>query len=364
MTTKVCRSFFKLTVDASALFALAAGLWLISVSTSHAAFPGTNGKIAFVSNRDSNDEIYVMSANGSGQTNLTNSLADDTFPAWSPDGSKIAFVSARDGNEEIYVMNADGSNLTRLTNNSATDRYPAWSPDGKHIVFASLRDFPWKIYVMDAADVDADGNGDNLTKLTNNAASDYTPAWSPDGSTIAFGSDRTGFNQIFVMNSANGSNQTRLTNTSTQEQFPNWSPDGKRIAFASSRAGGYDIYTMEAVDADSDGNGDNLLRLTNTSATFPPSGNFDPTWSPDGNLIAFQSDRNSDWEIYVMNADGSNQINRSNNPATDGSPDWQPLPSSRALSAPAVGSLGLVLLGVVFLALAWTRLSDAGWFAR
>jgi Tol biopolymer transport system component len=89
-----------------------------------AAFPGANGKIIFTSDRDGNDEIYVMNTDGSGQTNLTNNPATDSRPAWSPDGLKIVFTSSRDDNSEIYVMNADGSGQTRLTTNPATDISP------------------------------------------------------------------------------------------------------------------------------------------------------------------------------------------------------------------------------------------------
>ena len=86
------------------------------------------GKIAFVSDRDGNREIYVMNADGSNQTRVTNNPALDYAPSWSPDGTKIAFYSRRDGNREIYVMSADGSGQTRLTNNAAEDRWPTWSP--------------------------------------------------------------------------------------------------------------------------------------------------------------------------------------------------------------------------------------------
>ena len=103
-------------------------------------FSGTNGKIAFSSERDGNGEIYVMDADGSNPTNLTNNGATDGGPAWSPDGGKIAFTSERDGNYEIYVMDADGSNPTNLTNNSAWDSEPAWSPDGSKIAFESYRE--------------------------------------------------------------------------------------------------------------------------------------------------------------------------------------------------------------------------------
>ncbi len=107
-------------------------------------------KIAFVSDRDGNFEIYVMNADGSGQTRLTDSSADESGLAWSPDGTRIAFVSDRDGNSEIYVMNADGSDQTNLTNNPASEYTPSWSPDGARIAFHSDREGNIDVYVMNA----------------------------------------------------------------------------------------------------------------------------------------------------------------------------------------------------------------------
>ena len=138
--------------------------------------PCGQGKIAFASVRDGyaafHNEIYVMNADGSGQTRLASNSATDYQPAWSPNGSKIAFASDRDGNFEVYVMNADGSGQTRLTSNPADDFYPAWSPDGSRIAFTSERDGNGEVYVMNA-----DGSG--LTKLTSNSAEDYYPDWGP-----------------------------------------------------------------------------------------------------------------------------------------------------------------------------------------
>src|SRR5678815_4458496 len=101
------------------------------VNTQDPAWSPNGSKIAFTRNPhddDGNVEIYVINADGTGQTNLTNNPALDITAAWSPDGSKLAFVSSRDGNNEIYVMNADGTDQTRLTNNSAADQEPAWTP--------------------------------------------------------------------------------------------------------------------------------------------------------------------------------------------------------------------------------------------
>src|SRR5437867_3067492 len=142
-------------------------------------FPGANGKIAFTSQRDEgNDEIYVMNADGTAQTRLTNNTANDFNPSWSPDGAKIAFTSDKDFLFEIYVMNPDGTGQTRLTNNTADDDFPSWSPDGTKIAFMSNRDGNLEIYTMNA-------NGTAQTRLTNNTANDFTPIWSPDGAKIA-----------------------------------------------------------------------------------------------------------------------------------------------------------------------------------
>jgi dipeptidyl aminopeptidase/acylaminoacyl peptidase len=124
--------------------------------------------------------------NGDNPTRLTNNAAVDANPSFSPEGTKIAFETLRDGNEEIYVMNAadrdgdgNGDNPTRLTNNAVTDQNPSCSPDGTKIALETLRGSNKEIYMMDAADQDGDGNGDNPTRLTNNAATDRYPDWGP-----------------------------------------------------------------------------------------------------------------------------------------------------------------------------------------
>jgi TolB protein len=290
-----------------------------------AAFPGANGKIAFASSRDGNFEIYVMNADGTGETNLTNNAATDSQPAFSPDGTKIAFMSARDGNDEIYVMNADGTGQTNLTNNAATDSQPAFSPDGTKIAFVSDRDGNDEIYVMNA-----DGTGQ--TNLTNNAATDSEPAFSPDGTKIAFRSDRDSNFEVYVMN-ADGTGQANLTNNAAVDSNPAFSPDGTKIAFTSSRDGNSEIYVMNA-------DGTIQARLTNNAAT-----DGQPAFSPDGTKIAFTSTRDGHAEIYVMNGNGTAPMNLTNNAPTDSDPlaadaepDWQPLSGATGDSATQTAS--------------------------
>ena len=258
----------------------------------------TVSRIAFVSNRDGNDEIYVMDANGANQTNLTNSPGSDTKPDWSPDGDKIAFVSNRDGGFEIYIMNADGTNQTRLTNNTYNDRYPIWSPDGGQMVFISDRHRALEVYIMNA-------NGTDPTRLTSTGFGESNPDWSPDGGKIVF--DANG--EINVMD-VDDPTQTSLTIDAAPDRDPAWSPDGSRIAFQSLRDGNWEIYIMDA-----DG-------TSQTNLTAHPAGDLGPTWSSSGSKVAFMSDRNGNPEIYVMDADGSNQRCLTNNAANDTDPDW------------------------------------------
>lgn len=262
--------------------------------------PGRNGKIAFTSTHDGVG-IYTIEADGSNQTRLTNP-GYGASPKWSPDGTKIAFVSSRDGNNyEIYVMNADGTNQTRLTNNLGSDQSPEWSPDGTRLVFQRRHDDSnTEIYVMNA-------DGTNQTRLTNNSGHADSPRWSPDGTKIAFHRSINLARNIYVM-SADGSNHTQLTN-SGYDFSPRWSPDSSRITFTSIRDEpspstcnicNVEIYVMNA-------DGTNQTRLTTN-----PRLDTSPEWSPDGTRILFRSLRDNNVNIYVMNADGTSQTRLTN----------------------------------------------------
>ena len=259
----------------------------------------------------------------------------------SPAAGKIAFVSYRDGNLGIYVMNADGSGQTRLSENKSGphgDFAPAWSPDGSRIAFMSDRDgrSNYEIYVMNA-----DGTGQ--TNLTDNPDIDSNPSWSPDGSRIAFDSGRDSY-EIYVTN-ADGSGQTRLTDSPGLDSDPAWSPDGNRIAFVScdlpepSPSEGLLHCDLSLMNAD----GSNRVPLTGEGE----GNNYEPTWSPDGRHIAFSSNRDSEWgmlgptdlnvEIYVMDADGSGQTRLTRHDAIDSGPAWLPA-EPRTSGTPAAGA--------------------------
>lgn len=257
-------------------------------------------ELAFHSNRDGDQDIYVMRSDGSGIVNITNNSLDDRQPAYSGDGSRIAFASGRENNWDVYVMNSDGSGQSRLTTHAAIDQRPAVSPDGTKIAFASFRDGDAEIYIMNS-----DGTG--LTRLTNEPLDDYAPSFSPDGTRIVFHSARGTGQNVYTMN-LDGSGLVNLTNSSAINWFANFSPDGSKIVFESNRNGHLDIYTMN-----SDGSG--LTRLTSLDSTDEL-----PAYSPDGTKIVFNTNRAGDNEIYIMNVDGSNQIRLTTNGAIDESP--------------------------------------------
>lgn len=292
------------------------------------------GKIAFQSDRTGNPNIFVMNADGSGVSQLTSDDTEEANPAWSPDGSRIAYQSNRDfsgatssiwfapksleasdaadlhGGMDVYVITADGSGVKRLTTLNPEDEIdPAWSPDGSRIAFSSDRTDPEvtgllsDIFVMNA-------DGSNIKQITTESGGgNFEPTWSPDGSRIAFTSNRDGNLDIFAMDS-NGKSPTNLTNNTTLDLQPVWSPNADRIAYASFAGGNFEVFVMDA-------DGSNQTNLTNDAST-----DNDPAWSPDGSQIAFSSDRSGSLDIYVMNADGTNLRRVTTDTSSEFQPTW------------------------------------------
>lgn len=174
---------------------------------------------------------------------------------FSHDGKKIAFVSSRDGNAEIYIANVDGTNLKRITFNPAIDTSPSWSPSGREIAFTSDRSGSPQIYIMDS-------DGANVRRLSFEGSYNDSPAWSPDGDRIAYVSRINNSFDIYVYNLRNNT-VTKITEESGRNENPSWSPDGRHIVFASNRSDSYQIYIV-------DYDGLNLRRLTNSGNNKMP----------------------------------------------------------------------------------------------
>jgi len=192
---------------------------------------------------------------------------------------------------DLYVMNTDGSHVERLTRNSLTDVFPAVSRDGRQIAFTRDIHGYAQVFVIDLRDR-------NVRMLTHSHANSGLPAWSPDGRLIAFATDRhaPGGDVIYVMN-ADGSDQHAVTHNlpNVNDAWPGWAPDGKHLVFARETGAGSAIYTVDL-------EGHSLKRLTRDEHSLDTQ----PAWSPDGNEIAFESDLFMlPGQIFTMHADGT-----------------------------------------------------------
>jgi Tol biopolymer transport system component len=289
-------------------------LSLAALAAAPSVSGGTDRAVLAFTDTDGGDtEIVLADEAGRIVRRLTQNRASDFAPAWSPDGTRIALVSDRDGDEELYVVRADGTGLRQLTRNRAGDSEPAWSPDGRWLAFASDRDGARELWVMRS-----DGTG--ARKLTTRGArwwEVWTPAWSPDGRTIVFTWLRVSFfNPELYAVRPDGSGLRRLTHTIGDDGAlgddgtPAFSPDGSRIAFASNRTQNLELWTMKA-----DGSGERRL------VALPGSDEISPSWAPDGTRLAFTALMpGGGMELWLVGADGTAAT-----PVGPGAdPDWRP----------------------------------------
>ena len=270
------------------------------------------GRIAFVSTRDGNGEIYVMNADGSNPQRLTHNARWDGSPAWSPDGTQIAYYThLTEQAWAIMVMNADGSNPRQLTEGNTCGCAPFWSPDGSQIVFTvDLTPTPTcETRSGEIAMINADGSGYHL--LTENDANDLYSPWSPDGAHILFHSDRDGDEELYMMD-ADGGNVQQVTDNTFKDVMPAWSPDSRRIVFVSNRDGDDEIYVMNA-------DGRDPIRITDHGGP-----DWFPVFSPDGRQILFSSRRGSTGiDLFVMDAGGTDVRQLTRAPGEEFSAAWR-----------------------------------------
>ena len=275
---------------------------------------GENGPprpdLALVSSRDGDYAIYVLDADGSRQTRLTEEGGNPETrtgvdfqldPAWSRDGRRIAFVSRRSGSLDVYVMNADGSDTRRLTSTRDEDRHPSFAPDGRQIAFQR------GLGELFVAGLD----GERARRVTDDLAEESEPAWSPDGQWIAYvrRAPGTSIREIWLVR-PDGSGRRQLTKRRSTIYEPAWSPDGTRIAFASESPG----RILEIFEIRVDG-----TRLRKVTDSMEDT--VEPAFAPDGTRIAFARGG----AIVIVDADGEEQVLTSSS-SNDSSPVWNPVP--------------------------------------
>lgn len=259
--------------------------------------------------------------------NANDEPGDITSPAVLPtrQNGKIAFSVSFNENRtnSIFTVNPDGTNRQQVYTESfgSVNLSPSFSPDGTRIAFASNRTGSGDIYTINA-------DGTNLQRVTTSQALDSDPSFSPDGTRIAFHRS----NGIYVINT-DGSNERLITISAVADTQPSWSPDGTRLAFH--RVGdNTDIYTINV-------DGTNLQRVTSN-----PAYEASPAWSPDGTRIAFFSTRNGNDDIYTINTDGTNEQRLTTSSFSDSNPSWSPDGTRIAFQSRRTGNSDIYTMNV------------------
>ena len=249
--------------------------------------------VAYGSTETSNIEIY--SGDKTGKSTIKSTNQNGGYAAWSPDGKHIAFYAKYNKKKtwSIHTMNSDGTHRKRLTYaENKWDNAPDWSPDGKKIIFAREYKDSMGGWHPEIWIMNADGSNQAQIKSLKGS----NPYFTPDGKKIVFSWEFEDKRSAISIADLDGGNITRLTHNNGREWHPEVSPDGKQIAFMSDRDGNFEIYVMNI-------DGSNQKRLTNSAI-----GDWYPSWSPDGSQIIFSNAGGKDRKernIYVMDADGT-----------------------------------------------------------
>ena len=290
-----------------------------AASAQSSAWTSGNGLLVVRSDRDGEPDVFTLDPTSGEVTKLTQSRqVADLQPAWSPDGERIAFVRRPNltGRPDLFVMTAAGKGRTRITSTPVPERDPSWSPSGTSLVYAARTSArgPFRIFL-------AKPDGSGRVQLTTQAAgsADRAPAISPDGTRIAFVTDRDGgFPEIYLMN-LDGSGLVRLTSNSMVDGNPSWTPDGVRLVVERCCANG--TSDLVAIDV--------LTGLETPITATTTHQEFDPVVSPDGTRVAYVAFevgvRNID--VWVAGIDGTGATRLTQDAAPELSPDWQPLPT-------------------------------------
>ena len=289
-------------------------LLLMNFSVFHANAQRQQEQIVFVSEGDDRDEIHLSKPGGGQIQVLTLQQKRYATPSLSFDGERVAFASAdgRSRNYDIFVMDIQSREQRQVTFSGSLDIHPTWAPDGSQIAFASDKEGVFNLYTVDA-------NGENRTLLTNSSGDDIQPDWSPDGRKIAFASDQaSAVRQVYWLNPRTG-HQQQLTQINLGIDYPRWSPDGTKLAFYSAVRdrerwpfGNRQIWQVNA-----DGTG---LKSLIADDEF----NDEPVISPDLKRIAFTSTRDDNTDIYIFDRDSRQILRLTRHQSSDSRPSWSP----------------------------------------
>lgn len=264
-------------------------------------------EIAFDTQRENDFDIYLLDTQRNITARLTRSDANEHSPAWSPDGEYLAYVYESVNERAIYIMQANGRSPRRLTEVTQLTMNPslAWSPDGMTLALAAVDDSNTQGIFLIGVD------GSNLRRLSATTGNAFTPTWSTDEQ-IAFSFSPVSNAEIYVMNIAQPESFQHITQEMYTDTSPAWSPDGSKIAFMSDRDGGSDIYLMNPDGTELE------------AVAHEPSRETMPAWSPDSEWIAFVSNRSGNSDLFIIRRDGTDLQQLTFDSADEFRPAWRP----------------------------------------